>query len=141
MCVNRPANTASVEWEHIDLKDGIWTIPPMQMKMRHAHKIALSTQALKIFDEQRRYVPIQSNFVFPAINKNGHLHRDSISQAIRNLGGNNKYHSIATSHRFRATFKTICSLHFAELTRLGISEKTIENALANTEPNAVKYGF
>lgn len=141
LCVNRPANTASVKWEHLDLKAGIWTIPSLQMKMRHTHKIALSTQVLKIFEEQKQYVPIQSDFVFPAVTMIGHLNRDSISKAIRNLGGKDKYHSVATSHGFRATFRTICSLHITELMRLGVSEKTIENALAHTEHNAVKYAY
>ena len=141
LCVNRPANTVSVEWRHIDFKNGIWTIPPLQMKMRHAHQIALSKQALQVLLEQKQYAPIQSNFVFVSVNKTGHISRDSISKAIRNLGGKDKYNSRACAHGFRATFKTICSLHLIELAKLGISEKTIENALAHTEPNAVKYAY
>ncbi len=86
-------------------------------------------------------MPIQSDFVFPAVTMTGHLNRDSISKAIRNLGGKDKYHSVAISHGFRATFRTICSLHITELMRLGVSEKTIENALAHTEHNAVKYAY
>ena len=78
------------------------TMPPLQMKMRHTHKIALYTQALKIFEEQRQYVPIQSDFVFPAVTMTIHLNRDSISKAIRNLGGKDKYYSVATLHGFRA---------------------------------------
>ena len=88
--------------------------------------------------EQKQYTPVDSNFVFSAVTKTGHISRDSISKAIRNLGSKDKYHSKACAHVFRATFKTICSLHTTELARLGISEKTIENALAHTESNAVK---
>jgi len=141
LCVNRPINTASVEWGHIDLEKEIWTIPPTQMKMRRVHMIALSKQALAIFNEQRQYVGIESNFVFPAVTQTGHLNRDTISKAIRNLGGIGKYKDKACSHGFRATFKTICSLHLTELARLGVSEKTIENALAHVEKNAVKYAY
>ena len=53
-----------------------WTMPPLQMKMRRTHKIALYTQALKIFEEQRQYVPIQSDFVFPAVTMTIHLNRE-----------------------------------------------------------------
>lgn len=141
LCVNRPANTASVKWEYLDLEQGVWSIPATQIKMRYAHKIALSIQALKIFNEQRQYVPIQSDFVFPAITKIWYINRDSVSKAIRNLGGKDKYHSVATSHGFRATFRTICSLHMAELMQLGISDKTIENALAHKELDNVKYAY
>ena len=141
LCVNRPINTVSAEWKDIDLKKGIWTIPPIQMKMRHAHQITLSKQALSVLLEQIQYTPLESNFVFPSLTKTVHINRDSISNAIRNIGGREKYNSKASAHGFRATFKTICSLHLTDLTQLGISDKTIENALALTESNAVKYAY
>ena len=80
LCVNRPANTASIQWKHLDLKNGIWSIPPLQMKMRHAHQIALSKQALMILLEQKQYTPVDSNFVFSAVTKTGHISRDSIAR-------------------------------------------------------------
>lgn len=57
----------------------------------------------------------------------GHIHRDTLSKAIRNLGGKNRYSGIATSHGFRATFRTICSKNKVELLNLDISEETIES--------------
>lgn len=33
LCVNRPANTASAKWEHIDLDTALWCIPAKEMKM------------------------------------------------------------------------------------------------------------
>ena len=52
---------------------------------------------------------------------------------MRNLGEKEKYKGIATSHGFRATFRTICSQNKAELLNLGISEEAIESALAHKE--------
>lgn len=141
LCVNRPLNTASAMWEHIDLENGIWNIPAAQMKMRSIHKIALSKEAIAIFKEQRLFSPINSKFVFPALTMAGHINKDSIGKAIRNLGGKNKYLYKASAHGFRATFKTICTLNLATLTKLGISEKTIENALAHKELNSIKYAY
>ncbi|CUU76516.1 DNA integration/recombination/inversion protein [Campylobacter hyointestinalis] len=141
LCVNRPINTASAMWEHIDLENGIWSIPATQMKMRFTHKIALSKEVINIFKEQKLYSPINSKFVFPALTMAGHINKDSIGKAIRNLGGKNKYLNKASAHGFRATFKTICILNLATLTKLGISEKTIENALAHKELNNVKYAY
>lgn len=100
------------------------------MKTKSTHEIALSSYALKILKEQHMFKIIDSSFVFPALNANGHLHRDTLSKAIRNLGGKNKYSGIATSHGFRATFRTICSKNKAELLNLGISEEVIESVLA-----------
>lgn len=141
LCVNRPINTASAKWSDIDLENRIWTIQAREMKTKFIHKIALNSYVLKILNEQKNFKLPFSDFVFPAFNKNGHLHRDTISKAIRNLGGKDKYKGIATSHGFRATFRTICSRNKAELLNLGISEEAIESALAHKEFNQVKFAY
>ncbi|MDU5325193.1 tyrosine-type recombinase/integrase [Campylobacter ureolyticus] len=136
LCVNRPINTVSAEWEEIDLKERIWTIKADKMKMEKEHIIPLSKQVIAIFEEQILY----SNgfkYVFPSGNKNGHLHRDSLSKAIRNLGEKNKYKEVATSHGFRATFRTICTLYSDKITKLGISDKVVEECLSHKEDNKV----
>ena len=51
LCVNRPINTVSAEWEEIDLKEGIWTIKADKMKMEKEHIMPLSKQAIAIFKE------------------------------------------------------------------------------------------
>ena len=141
LCVNRPFNTASAKWSDIDLDKAIWIIPAQQMKTKSPHTIPLSSYALKILKEQKMFKIIDSPFVFPALNQNGHLHRDTISKAIRNLGGKNKYSGVTTSHGFRATFRTICSKNKAELLNLGITEEAIESVLAHKELNAVKRSY
>ncbi|MCI6344469.1 MAG: tyrosine-type recombinase/integrase [Campylobacter sp.] len=140
LCVNRPINTASAKWADIDLQNGIWTIQGSEMKMNYAHKIALCSQAIRILQAQKLFSG-DKIFVFPAANKDGHLNRDTISKAVRNLGGKNKYNGVATSHGFRATFRTICSLHKAELLKLGISDEAIESALAHKERDQVKFAY
>ena len=140
LCVNRPANTASAKWDDIDLEKGIWTIKAREMKSRTAHQIALSSYAIKILKEQQLFSE-SDEFVFPSTNAAGHLHRDSLSKAIRNLGGKGKYKDRATSHGFRATFRTICSTHKAELYSLGVTEEAIESALAHVESNEVKRSY
>ena len=96
---------------------------------------------MQILNEQKLFKTIDNGFVFPAVNQGGHLHRDSISKAIRNLGAKDKYKGIATSHGFRATFRTICSKNKAELLNLGISEEAIESILAHKEFNQVKFAY
>ena len=140
ICGNRPINTASAKWSDIDLKNGIWTIQATEMKAKSEHKIPLCSYALKVLKEQQIFSG-NSVFVFPADTMAGHLHRDSISKAIRNLGGKDKYNGKVTSHGFRATFRTICSLHKAELLQMGISEEAIESVLAHKEYNPVKFSY
>lgn len=141
LCINRPINTAKAKWADIDLEAQIWTIKANEMKTKTEHLVALNSYVLDILNEQKLFSGFNNGFVFPAANQDGHLHRDSISKAIRNLGNKNKYNGIATSHGFRATFRTICSQNKAELLNLGISEETIESVLAHKELNAVKRSY
>lgn len=140
LCVNRPGNTASAKWKNIDLEKGVWTINAVEMKTGVVHQIALSSYAKEILKEQQLFSG-SDEFVFPSTSAKGHLNRDSIGKAIKNLGGKGKYKNRATSHGFRATFRTICSTHKAELYDLGITEEAIESALAHVEPNEVKRSY
>lgn len=144
LCVNRPSNTVEAKWADIDLENGIWTIPADEMKMRLAHEIALSTQAIKIFKYMQRFRSFNrgdNDFVFCSEADLGHLNRDSLSSAIRNLGSTNKYRGKVTSHGFRATFRTICTLNKTKLLDLGITEEVIESCLAHKETNQVKFAY
>lgn len=138
---NRPVNTAAAKWEDIDMQNEIWIIPASQMKMGVAHTVAISKQALHILKIQERNKFGSNPYVFPAVNKQNHLHRDSISKAIRNLGYKDKYKGIATSHGFRATFRTICTTNMATLINLGITDDTIEAVLAHKERNQIKARY
>lgn len=141
LSINRPFNTASAKWEHIDFEKQIWTIPANEMKTKMAHKIPLTNLMIKILKEQYLFSGKISDFVFPARTIQGHINRDSIGKAIKNLGAKNKWHKKASSHGFRATFRTICSQHKAELLKLNISEEVIESILAHKELNQIKFSY
>lgn len=137
LTVNRPSNTVEAKWRDIDLEHGKWIIPASEMKTGQRHEVALSTYAIKILKQQRLFSG-GFKYVFPAsLISNLHLHRDTLSKAIRNLSEPNKYNGVATPHGFRATFKTICSLNSTELQALGVSEKVVEECLAHKESDDV----
>ena len=142
LTANRPFNTVSAKWSYIDFDEGVWNIPFDEMKTRVAHQVALSSYAIKILKEQYLFSK-NSTFVFPSFRetKSGHLNRDSIGKAIRTSLSKGKYVGLATSHGFRATFKTICSTHEAELLKIGIGEKVIEECLAHKESNEIIYSY
>lgn len=142
LTANRPFNTVSAKWSYIDFDENVWDIPFNEMKTRMAHKVALSSYAVKILKEQYLFSK-NSIFVFPSYRdtKSGHLNRDSIGKAIRASLSKGKYIGLATSHGFRATFKTICSIHEAELLKMGIGEKVIEECLAHKESNDIIYSY
>lgn len=141
LSINRPFNTASVKWANIDFEKQIWTIPANETKTKIAHEIPLTKTMIKVLKEQFLFSGEISDFVFPAQTIQGHINRDSIGKAIKNLGGKNKWHKRASSHGFRATFRTICSQHKAELLKLNISEEVIESVLAHKELNQIKFSY
>ena len=141
LCVHRPINTASAKWSHIDLDSALWIIPAKEMKTQTSHTIALSSYALEILKHQKeKTARFQSVFVFPAFNSLKHLSRDRLNTALHKLE-NGKYKGRVTAHGFRATFRTICSLHKAELLQKGISDEVIESALAHKTDNEIKYAY
>jgi integrase len=47
----RPGELRHAEWAEFDLGDAIWRIPGEKMKMKAAHLVPLSTQAVAILRE------------------------------------------------------------------------------------------
>lgn len=141
LSINRPFNTASAKWTDIDFEKKIWTISANEMKTKIAHQIPITHFMFKILKKQFLFSGKISKFVFPASNTLGHIHRDSIGKAIKNLGGKKKWHKKASSHGFRATFRTICSQNKSNLLKLEISEEVIEECLAHKELNQVKFAY
>jgi integrase len=142
LSANRPINTVSAKWRDIDLEKGIWTISAKEMKTSVEHIIALNSQMIKVFKEQRLFCDeTLSPYVFPSLeSKSGHICVETISKAIRYVNNKN-YSGLITSHGFRATFRTICSKNKAELLKLGITDEVIESVLAHKESNKVKYAY
>lgn len=141
LCVNRPINTASAKWEYIDLDSALWIIPAKEMKTQAPHTIALNSYALGILQRQKQDTArLQSVFVFPAFNQLKHLSRDRLNTALQTIA-NGKYKGRVTAHGFRATFRTICSLHKAQLLQKGISDEVIESALAHKTDNEIKFAY
>ena len=141
LCVHRPINTASAKWSHIDLDSALWIIPAKEMKTQAPHTIALNSYALGILQRQKQDTArLQSVFVFPAFNQLKHLSRDRLNTALQTIA-NGKYKGRVTAHGFRATFRTICSLHKAELLQKGISDEVIESALAHKTDNEIKFVY
>src|SRR3546814_5240812 len=54
------------EWKEFDLDKAVWTIPESKMKMRRAHKIPLSRQALEII-AMLEYDASPSPYLFPSL--------------------------------------------------------------------------
>lgn len=126
----RPGIVASARWEHIDLERAEWHVPGHLMKMRHAHIVPLQRQAIELLREleghDRVYV-----FPSPAKQKTPHVHRDSLSKALRAMGFQGKH----ATHGFRGTLRTMAR------ERLGIDLDVLEAQLAHAKRGDVAKAY
>lgn len=107
----RPGELRAMEWGEIDLDKAEWNIPAERMKMRAAHLVPLSSQAVEVLRELH---PItgRSRFVFPSLGAADRpMSENTVNAALRRLGYSGDE---MTGHGFRAMARTILDevLHF-----------------------------
>ncbi|WP_421954711.1 tyrosine-type recombinase/integrase [Polaromonas sp.] len=107
----RPGELRSAEWSHIDLDDGLWTIPAAKMKgEKHAkengdpHLVPLSRQAIEIL-KQLHPISGHGRMVFPGERSHERpISENSVRTALITMGYTS---DIQTWHGFRATARTM----------------------------------
>lgn len=134
----RPGQIRMMEWDQLDLDDGIWICPPRMMKAREAHKnsgqvaphtVPLPTQVVDIL-RQLHTVTGPSGPVFKSVSrrrgKNGYsryISNNTMNSALRALGYDTQ--ADITGHGFRAMARTLIR------ERLGWDREMIEKHLAH----------
>lgn len=128
----RPGELRHAEWSEIDLDGALWIIPAGKMKMRKAHHVPLSHQAIELFREVQS-VTGPSGYVFPSVRTRLRpMSENTINAGLRRLG----YASDEmTAHGFRAMASTL----------LNESGKwhpdAIERALAHGDDDKVRAAY
>ena len=127
----RPGELRKAEWSEIDLEPAEWRIPAERMKMREAHIVPLSTQAVAILRELKPLTE-HSRYVFPSIRTITRPMSDgTINAALRRLGYDSDQH---VGHGFRAMASTL-------LNEMGWAPDVIERQLAHTPRNKVRAAY
>ncbi|MBF0294532.1 MAG: tyrosine-type recombinase/integrase [Magnetococcales bacterium] len=127
----RPGELRHAEWSEIDFATSTWTIPAHKMKMREAHIVPLSTQAVVIL-EALRPLTGSGRYLFPSMRTPERpMSENTITAALRRMGyGVGE----ATGHGFRTTAST-------RLNEMGWDGDVIERQLAHAERNAVRNAY
>lgn len=128
----RPGELRKAEWSEFDLEGAQWDIPAVRMKMRTAHLVPLSTQALAILHELHA-LSGRGRYVFPgARSATRPMSDNAILAALRRMGYGKDEMS---GHGFRAMARTILD----EV--LGVRPDFIEHQLAHEvrDPNGRAY--
>ena len=128
----RPGELRHANWSEIDLDAALWTIPAEKMKMRKAHHVPLSRQAVALFRELHSFTG-PTGFVFPSIRTRSRpMSENTINAGLRRLGYSSDE---MTGHGFRAMASTL----------LNESGKwhpdAIERALAHGDNDKVRAAY
>lgn len=127
----RPGNLRAMEWSEIDLDAKEWRIPAGKMKMREAHVVPLSKQAIAILRDLHR-VTGGSNYCFPSLLTDRRpMSENTVNVALRRLGFDK---DTMTGHGFRAMASSL-------LNEMGWAPDVIERQLAHAERNKVRAAY
>ena len=128
----RPGELRHAEWPEFDLASAEWRIPPAKMKMRRAHRVPLSRQALDVL---RDLQPLSGGgrFLFPSVRSIVRpMSENTLNAALRRLGyGSDEM----TAHGFRA----MASTRLNEMSDW--NPDAIERQLAHQEQNDVRRAY
>ena len=128
----RPGELRHAEWSEIDLDGALWIIPAGRMKMRKAHHVPLSRQAVQLFREVRS-VTGPNGYVFPSVRTRARpMSENTINAGLRRLGYATDE---MTAHGFRAMASTL-------LNESGKwNPDAIERALAHGDTDKVRAAY
>ncbi len=131
LTATRTGEVRGATWNEIDLDACIWKIPAERMKMKMAHNVPLSKQAVAILNRMKILFG-DNGFVFPGIRSviNKQLSENTLLYAMYRMG----YHGKATVHGFREVFSTIAN-------EAGFIPDAIERQLAHRERNQVRAAY
>jgi len=126
----RANEVVTAEWAHIDFINARWNIPPENMKMKKAHSVPLSTQALEILHELQKFTG-HLRYIFAGHNdKNAHYSSNTANQAFKRLG----YKGRMTPHGMRGLARTY-------LADKGVAFEVAESCLAHETGGSVSKSY
>lgn len=100
----RPGELRHAEWGEFDLEGALWIIPAEKMKMRKAHHVPLSSQAVALFKEVQA-VTGPAGYVFPSVRTRARpMSENTLNAGLRRLGYASEE---MTAHGFRAMASTL----------------------------------
>lgn len=129
----RPGELRGATWAEIDAEAKLWRVPAARMKMKAAHLVPLSRQALEVIEAQRKVSGRDpAGLIFPSPYYPGKPISDgTLNGALRRMGYGGGSH---TAHGFRALFSTVANEH-------GHDRDAIERQLAHVERNEVRAAY
>lgn len=127
----RTVELRKAAWSQFDLERRLWTIPPLNMKMRRIHLVPISDQVLALLQELRT-ITGSGVWLFPNTRRpKDVMSATTVNRALEYLG----YQSAElTGHDFRATAST--ALH-----EMGFRSELVEIQLAHAKKDKTAAAY
>ena len=90
-------------WSHVDLPGQVWHIP--DTKMGRPHTVPLSDEAMRVLAAMQRFRDPTTDYVFPGARRGTVISDATLRYLLQEMG----LRGVATTHGFRATFRTWAS--------------------------------
>lgn len=126
----RPGEARGAQWDEFDLEAAAWLIPAARMKMKAAHTVPLSSQAVRVLEDQKRLTGGRPLVFQSPYHPSKSLSENTLNSALARMG----FKGIATAHGFRALFSTVAN-------ECGHDADVIERQLAHKERDAVRAAY
>jgi integrase len=110
----RTSEALGARWDEIDSATKVWTVPAARMKARREHRVPLSTPALLILDQARRFRTDGSPYVFPGARGGKPLSNMAMLMLLRRMNKageapkrwvDKRTGEQITAHGFRSAFR------------------------------------
>ncbi|WP_045222154.1 tyrosine-type recombinase/integrase [Desulfonatronum thioautotrophicum] len=125
----RPGEVRHAEWSEIDFENATWSIPESKMKMKKAHIVPLSRQALQVLVDLHPLTG-HAKYVFPSERSDQRpMSENTINAALRRMGYTKDE---MVGHGWRSIAST--KLHESGL----FDSRVIEVAMAHVDQNTVR---
>ncbi|MFT7576496.1 MAG: integrase [Alphaproteobacteria bacterium] len=130
----RTKELREASWKEFDLEQAEWRIPAQRMKMRDAHMVPLSKQAVELLRELYTLTGGR-DYILPNYRDPSRcMTATTLNRALERMGLNGTNTIGFSAHGFRATASTI-------LNELGCRPEVIERQLAHKERNQVRASY
>ncbi|RBA23942.1 tyrosine-type recombinase/integrase [Herminiimonas fonticola] len=126
----RKMEVTDAQWDEFDLQNKKWIIPAERMKMKEAHVVPLSAQAVSLINQLQPYTR-GSKYLFP---KNSTVLKPMSAASLNKMFDTMGYKGRFSPHGIRATASTW-------LNEKGFRHDVIERQLAHTERNQVRASY
>jgi len=129
----RPGEIRQAQWSEIDFDEKVWRISAEKMKMRRAHIVPLSKQAIAVLKEQQlETAQLNTDWVFPSqVRPKKPMSDGTVNTALKRLG----FDGYTVAHGFRALARTTIR------EELGYDSEVIEKQLAHKTRNPLGEAY